>query len=120
MKYETKDSGERKEFASGMERDTNEGKALFHLLLPLGIPYEEQFMTRVAELLGRGAVKYKSRNWEQASGEEEMERFKESFMRHAFQWASGDVSEDHASACVFNLLGYETTKWKMNQGEEDV
>ena len=96
-----------------MQRDINEGKGCFHLLLPLGVPYEEQFLTRVAELMERGSRKYNSRNWEQASGNEELERFKESAMRHMFQWVCGDLSEDHASAVVFNLLGYESTKYKM-------
>ena len=73
-------------------------------------------MTRVAELLARGAEKYESRNWEQAQGDEELERFKASAFRHLMQWVAGDEDEDHAAAVVFNLLGYETTKWKMRNG----
>jgi hypothetical protein len=112
VKFETKDSGVRAEFDSGMVRDTDRGKARFELLLPLGVPYSEQFITRVAELMARGAEKYDSRNWEQAQGEEEMERFKSSALRHLLQWAAGETDEDHAAAVVFNLLGHETTKWK--------
>lgn len=109
----TKDSGQRAEFDSGMVRDTNEGKSRHDLLYPLGVPYSEQFMTRVADLLARGSVKYEERNWEKASGQEEMDRFKESAHRHFIQWLTGEADEDHAAAVVFGLLGYETTKWKL-------
>lgn len=114
-KFVTKDSGERQQFDSGMQRDTQDGKARFDLLFPLDVPYDAQFLTRVAELLARGAEKYDSRNWEQAAGTEEMERFKASAFRHFVQWMAGDEDEDHAAAVVFNLLGFETTKWKLDE-----
>jgi len=114
-RYVTKDSGARAKFDSGMVRDTNDGKARFDLLFPLDVPYDAQFLTRVAELLARGAVKYDARNWEQATGGAELARFKESALRHMVQWASGDTEEDHAAAVVFNLMGHETLKWKMGQ-----
>lgn len=113
----TKDSGERIEFTSGMVRDTNEGKARHELLFPLDVPYKAQFLTRVAELLARGSVKYEARNWEQAAGQEELDRFKESALRHMIQWVSGETDEDHAAAVVFGLLGYETTKWKLDNAQ---
>lgn len=115
----TKDSGARQEFDSGMQRDTQEGKARWDLLFPLNVPYEEQFLTRIADLLARGAKKYDPRNWEKASNEEELERFQASALRHMMQWMAGDREEDHASAVVFNLLGYETTRWKLTNGSRD-
>ena len=114
--FVTKDSGVRAEYDSGMVRDTDAGKARFELLLPLDVPYADQFLVRVAELLARGAEKYSDRNWEKATGDEEMERFKSSAIRHLMQWAAGETDEDHAAAVVFNLLGYETTKWKRDGG----
>jgi hypothetical protein len=111
--YLTKDSGKREEYASGMVRDTQEGKARFDLLLPLGVPYEGQFFTRVAALLARGAEKYSDRNWENAAGAAELARFKASAQRHLMQWLTDETDEDHAAAVVFNLLAYETTKWKL-------
>lgn len=113
-RWVTKDSGERTEFASGMVRDTDAGKARFDLLLPEGVPYRSQFLTRVADLFTRGAVKYDARNWEQADSPAELERMKASAMRHLMQWAAGDADEDHAAAVVFNLLAYETTRWKID------
>jgi hypothetical protein len=106
----TKDSGRREEYASGMIRDVNGDKPRFDLIFPEGIPYEYQFLTRLAGLLTRGALKYGERNWEKASGEEEMARFKASALRHLLQWMCGEDDEDHAAATVFNLLAYETTK----------
>ena len=112
MSFETKDSGERAEYASGMVRDTNVGKARFDLLFPLGIPYEDQFLTRCAELMARGAVKYGDRNWEKATSIDEVARMQESAARHFAQWISGATDEDHAAAVVFNLLAAESTLTK--------
>lgn len=115
MEYTTKDSGVRQEYSSGMVRDTEAGKPRFSLMLPLGVPYNKQFLTRCAELLGRGADKYDSRNWEKADSEAELERYKSSAYRHFIQWASGEVDEDHAAAVFFNLLAHETLKYKLEK-----
>lgn len=118
MTYETKDSGKRQEFASGMVRDIQEGKARPDLLFPIGVPYNDQFIVRCASLLARGAEKYESRNWEKASGQEELDRFKASAFRHFLQWLTGDTpEEDHAAAVVFGLLGFETLKWKLENDQ---
>ncbi len=119
MTYETKDSGERAEYNSGMVRDTQVGKARFDLLLPEGVPYSDQFFTRVAELLARGAEKYNDRNWELASGPEELARFRASAYRHFMQWITGEDDEDHAAAVVFNLLAHETIMWKLDNAQAD-
>lgn len=113
--YTTKDSGERARFESGMQRDTEAGKARFDLLMAEGVPYEAQFLTRCAELLGRGAEKYDARNWERANSEAEMARMKSSAFRHFMQWLAGETDEDHAAAVVFNLYAHETTKHKVEQ-----
>ena len=76
---------------------------------------DAQFLTRCAELMARGAEKYDSRNWEKASSSEEMERYKSSAYRHFMQWICGETDEDHASAVFFNLLAYESTKWKLER-----
>lgn len=112
--YTTKDSGERQEYDSGMVRDTESGKPRYDLLLPRGVPYESQFITRVAGLLARGAEKYEDRNWEKASGQAELDRFKGSAFRHLVQWMTGEDDEDHGSAVVFNILAYESIKWKLD------
>lgn len=114
-KYSTKDSGRREEYASGMRRDTQEGKPDFFLLMPLGLPYEEQMLTRWAELMTRGAEKYGRRNFEKAKGLEELERFKSSAIRHMYQWLTDASDEDHAAAVMFNIMAAEYTKWRIRQ-----
>lgn len=120
--FVTKDSGARAEYDSGMVRDTEEGKARFDLLLPLGVPYEAQLLTRFAELLARGAKKYTQRNWEKANGQAELDRYRSSALRHLQQWASPSADgpdEDHAAAVMFNLLAYETTAYKIHLAAAD-
>lgn len=111
--FVTKDSGKRQEFASGMQRDTQDDKPRFDLLFPVGVPYSDQFLTRVAELLARGAVKYSERNWESAAGEEELARFKSSALRHLIQYINGETDEDHLAAVAFNLMGAHLVEWKL-------
>jgi len=117
MKRITKDSGVRASFVTGMQRDTSSGKARFDLVVPSGVPYSEQLLTRFAELMARGAVKYNERNWEKAQTVEEMNRFKESAFRHFMQWYCGEEDEDHAVAVLFNIMGFETTKYKYDKKE---
>jgi Domain of unknown function (DUF5664)/GNL3L/Grn1 putative GTPase len=109
----TKDSGSRAQFTTGMQRDTNVGKARFDLIVPNNIPYKEQLLTRFAELMARGAVKYEERNWEKAKTQEEMNRYKDSAFRHFMQWYCDEEDEDHAVAVLFNIMGFETTKYKF-------
>jgi hypothetical protein len=111
--FETKDSGKRAKFDSGMQRDTAEGKPRFDLIMPEEMPYKEQMLYRWAMLLMRGSKKYKVRNWEQSNSKEELDRFKESAFRHFIQWFCGLEDEDHAAAVLFNIVGAEYTKWRM-------
>jgi hypothetical protein len=103
--FETKDSGKRVEFETGMQRDTNEGKPRFDLIMPLDLPYKEQLLTRWANLMARGAQKYSSRNWEKAETKEELDRYMDSAARHFMQWMCGETDEDHCSAVMFNITG---------------
>ena len=110
--YTTKDSGKRQEYQSGMRRDTQEGKPDFTLLLT-ELPYNEQLLTRWAELMTRGAEKYGRRNWQMANSLEEYDRFKTSAMRHFIQWVTGEDDEDHAAAVLFNINAAEYVKSKI-------
>lgn len=113
-KFTTKDSGKRESYDSGMVRDVQDGKPRFDLLYPVGIPYSDQFLTRVAGLLERGAEKYSERNWEKAEGEAELKRFRSAALRHLTQYLCGETDEDHMAAVVFNLMGAHLVEWKMN------
>jgi len=113
--FKTKDSGARKEYSTGMVRDTNAGKARFDLITPQLLKYDQTLLYRWAMLLGRGADKYEERNWEQASTQEELERYKESAFRHFMQWFSNETDEDHAAATMFNLQGAEYVRERLKE-----
>lgn len=107
-KFITKDSGKRLNFQSGMVRDVDNDKPQYDLVyFPM--------IKRWAELMGRGAIKYGKHNWKLAKGQEELERFKASALRHLIQWFEGDETEDHASAVFFNISGAEYVKEKLNE-----
>ena len=160
--FETKDSGARQQFDSGMVRDTQDGKNRLDLALDGPLPlalfvdgpksdaisafiawytnarenfvdmeaavrvvklvanYEggiSELFSRYAALMTRGAVKYSARNWMQADGQAEYERFVSSACRHFFQWVKGDRDEDHAAAVIFNLNGAAYVRGKIDARE---
>lgn len=114
MAYIIGDSGERVTVgATEMVRDTNKGKPRFDLLIPDGLPYDKQMLTRWAIHMGLGADKYTARNWEQGEYPEAYNRAKESAFRHFMQWYLGaDDKEDHAAALFFNVASAEFYLWK--------
>lgn len=109
--YTTKDSGKRQEFSTGMKRDVQEGKPRYDLL-------DRPMLKRWAGLMARGAEKYGENNWKKAETEEELRRFESSALRHMMQWLDGEIDEDHASACMFNIAGAEMVKSKLEQKNE--
>ena len=110
-KYDTKDSGERVDFASGMRRDTDKGKPRYDLI-------DGEFLRRWAELMARGAEKYGENNWRLANTPEELKRFRASAFRHFMQWIDGDFDEDHAVAVAFNLAAAEYVKGQILLNEK--
>ncbi len=99
--FTIKDSGERQEFDSGMVRDTAEDKIDYTLA------FDGPLLDRYAAHLTAGAKKYAKRNWMQANGDEELDRFMISAARHFRQWLAMERDEDHFAATVFNMNGYE-------------
>jgi hypothetical protein len=108
QKFVTKDSGERQQFETGMVRDVQTNKPRYDLI---GSGWE--LIKRWAELMGRGAAKYGEFNFEKASTQAELDRFRASALRHMIQWFHGETDEDHASATCFNLAGAEMVKKKL-------
>lgn len=106
--FETKDSGERKVYETGMQRDTDKNKPRFDLVW-------KPLLWRWAELMARGAEKYGANNWQKAATQEELDRFKASAERHMQQWLRGDTDEDHCAAVIFNLGGAELCKEKLGK-----
>lgn len=111
MSFETKDSGKREEFSTGMVRDTQDDKPRYDLI-------DGAFLKRWAELMARGARKYGENNWKKAATQAELVRFRASAIRHLFQYLEGDRTEDHCVAVAFNLAGAEMVEEKLKQGQE--
>lgn len=105
--FEVKDSGKREQYDSGMQRDTNDGKIRYDLV------WDGPLIARLAKHLTLGAVKYQPRNWMKARGDAELNRFRESAVRHFTQWLNGDTDEDHFAATVFNMNGHEYVLERM-------
>lgn len=102
MSFEIKDSGDRKQFSSGMVRDTAEGKIDF-TSVRFGPMYR-----RWAEHTTKGRAKYPDPapgipNWTLAEGIEEFLRARESLLRHEEAYLAGETDEDHAAAMFFNI-----------------
>ncbi len=113
MEYEIKDSGQRKTFSTGMMRDSGTTTLRPDLIWLPGLQ-------RLAELYGKGALKYAERNWEKAETLEELNRFKASAWRHFFKYMRGDRDEDHMAATIFNLFGAEMVVEKLKVKEKQL
>jgi len=108
-KFKILDSGQRKVFSTGMQRDSCE--KIRYDLIPLFM------LDRFAEHLTKGAKKYSPNNWHKAETKEEMERFIQSLGRHIMAYLKGEEEEDHFSAILFNLCGIEMVRAKL-RGEK--
>ena len=91
--YITKDSGERRKFNTGAQRDVVDGKGRYDLISPIMIE-------RLAKLLQRGAEKYNDRNWEKGMP---LSVYMDSGMRHLFKFLEGHRDEYHLIAAIWNL-----------------
>lgn len=107
--FEIKDSGERQEFESGMVRDTAAGKIDYTLIMDG--PMHDRYAIHLTNAALR---KYGARNWMKARTPEEQERYRVSGARHMRQWVAGERDEDHASAVMFNLNGYEYVQLRLD------
>jgi hypothetical protein len=114
----TKDSGQRTTFSSGMVRDTQDGKLMWHAIFDGPMAY------RWAALLTRGKLKYPDSedgeaNWLKASGIAEWIRFRCSAMRHFVMWFIGCKDEDHAAGTFFNMNGAEYVEQTLSKEQTD-
>lgn len=111
------DTGQRTSYSNGMMREVNPDKPAFDLLLPRGVRYEDQLITRFAVQMTKGAKKYAPRNWELGIGIDEYERAKASAFRHMMQWLTDENDEDHAAAVLFNIMQAEYIRIKLEKNE---
>lgn len=111
--YSVKDSGERREFATGSVRDRGDLKPRPDYISPFA-------MLEIGEHMRKGAVKYGPWNWQLGQPFSEMTA---SMYRHLLQWIMGDTEENHLAAIAFNaqaLIHYrEMIKRGVLPGELD-
>lgn len=89
------DKGERINYGEGNAmREPTDGKGRPDLITPFGL-------TRLSKWYELGSKKYSDRNWERGMP---FSRYTASAFRHLIAWMKGDMSEDHLSACVWNLM----------------
>ena len=100
----TKDSGHRKTFETGSQRDAPEGKGRYDLISPLAL-------RRLALVLERGAAKYMPRNWELG---QPMSQYVNSALRHIEQYLAGQRDEDHAGQAFWNLMALVHTEEEIS------
>lgn len=99
----TKDSGERRSFDTGSQRDAATGKGRQDLM-----PWHA--LTYLAKLYERGAEKYDARNWELG---QPVSTYFDCAMRHLQKHQQGWRDEDHLSAAVWNILGIIHTEHQI-------
>jgi hypothetical protein len=110
------DTGDKKEFASGMVRNAATGKIEYDRV------FEGPLFERWAAHLTKGAAIYPDRedgsaNWTLANGPAELIRFRKSAVRHFIQAMRGDDDEDHFAAVCFNLNGMLYVRSRMESSE---
>lgn len=105
-KAHIKDSGDRRVFATGAQRDAERDKGCFHLL-----PSVALFL--VAVIFEWGAKKYAPRNWEQGIP---ISVFIDSGLRHVFKYLAGMRDEPHLSQACWNFLCALWTAVQVDKG----
>lgn len=111
------DEPSRVQFQGGGMRDSQTGKPRFDLLIPEGMPFDRQYLTRCARLLAKGADHYEDRNWEKFGDQEALDRARSSAFRHFMQWFMGEQDEDHAASVFFNIQAAEYIAWKLENND---
>jgi len=106
MTYKIKDSGKRKLYQTGANRDVNEGKGRFDLLPP-------QAIRALAIHYQKGCQKYGERNWEKGIP---ISRYIDSAIRHLFQFLDGLDDENHLISTAWNILSAYETILRIQQG----
>jgi hypothetical protein len=106
QKFTTRDSGERREFATGSVRDSRKGKGRYDLIPA----YPQQ---RLAQLYERGAEKYADNNWQKG---QPLSGYMESAERHLYNFKDGDLVEDHLAAIVWNVYAFMWTQREIAAG----
>lgn len=101
-----KDSGDRRTFETGAQRDRGYGKGT-PSLVPNWVIW---LVSRVYE---DGAKKYAARNWEKGMA---LSNYIDSAERHLAKLKAGMRDEPHATQVIWNMVGYVFTAWLIKVG----
>jgi len=101
-----KDSGKRKQFKTGSQRDTQEGKGTPRLL-----PWDA--LIDLAKHFEEGCKKYGDRDWEKG---QPLSQYLDSMVRHMEAVIMGKTDEPHLRAMVWNAVCWLTTKLRIDAG----
>ena len=101
-----KDSGNRRVFETGGQRDIQEGKGRMDLL-PM------RALIELSKHFEEGAKKYEDRNWEKGIP---IHSFLDSGLRHIAQFMSGKNDEPHLKAACWNLICCLDTIIRIEEG----
>ena len=95
-KHQLEDSGERKTYESGGQKDPGSADLYgrFDLIPP-------EALERLALVYARGAKKYEARNWERGIPQDACI---DAALRHINRWRKGESTEDHLAAAAFWLF----------------
>lgn len=99
-------------------RSETDGKTDF--LLALDGPLLKRWAKHMTYWASRRGGK---RNWMSASTQEDLDRFRESLLRHTIQFLEGEEGEqgdDHAAAICFNLNGILYVQEKLAVSDDEV
>ena len=102
-----KDSGERRKFDTGSQRDISVGKGL-----PSLIP--TYMLRRLAKHYENGARKYGRHNWMLG---QPLSGYIDSLYRHVWAVQEGLDDEDHEAAAIWNLVSFMVTRHLIAQGQ---
>ncbi len=100
------DSGERRQWATGSQRDTRVGKGRFDLIPPIAL-------REIAVHFEHGSVKYGDRNWEKG---QPLSAYIDSAMRHMCDLMEGKCDENHAAAAAWNVMALIHTREMIRRG----
>ena len=104
--YTIKDSGQRRVYSTGAQRDRGDIKPRPSLIHPY-------LLFRLGMHLAKGAEKYDAWNWSKGMP---LSDWFDSLYRHVILTMAGDESEDHLSAICFNAMGIMVTKEGIKNG----
>lgn len=101
------DSGTRRTFETGAQRDRAKGKGRYDLISPIAIH-------RLATVLEKGAEKYAARNWEKGM---HLSNYIDSAQRHLYNYLEGKRDEDHMGQAFWNIMAFIHTEEMISRGQ---